>query len=54
MRVPGVYAPTELVGRVPGDGGLVNNVPIDVARALGADVVVAWSTSAPRPVAAKP
>ena len=41
MSVPGVFSPTEVGGRVLGDGGLVNNLPIDVARALGADVVIA-------------
>ena len=33
MSVPGAFAPTEVDGRVLGDGGLVNNLPIDVARA---------------------
>jgi NTE family protein len=33
MSVPGVFSPTVLGGRVLGDGGLVNNLPIDVARA---------------------
>ncbi len=40
MSVPGVFSPIELDGRVLGDGGLVNNVPIDVARAMGVDVVI--------------
>ncbi len=30
MSVPGVFPPTELDGRMLGDGGLVNNVPLDV------------------------
>jgi NTE family protein len=40
MSVPGVFSPIEVDGRVLGDGGLVNNVPIDVARAMGVDVVI--------------
>ena len=40
MSVPGVFAPLELDGRILGDGGLVNNLPVDVARQLGADVVI--------------
>jgi predicted acylesterase/phospholipase RssA len=40
MSKPGVFSPIELDGRVLGDGGLVNNVPIDVARAMGVDVVI--------------
>ena len=47
MSVPGVFAPTEVEGRVLGDGGLVNNVPIDVARALGADVVIVVNIGTP-------
>ena len=35
MSVPGVFAPTEVGGRILGDGGLVDNLPIDVARAMG-------------------
>jgi NTE family protein len=40
MSVPGVFSPIDIDGRVLGDGGLVNNVPIDVARAMGVDVVI--------------
>jgi NTE family protein len=47
MSVPGVFPPTEADGRVLGDGGLVNNVPIDVARAMGADVVIAVNIGTP-------
>ncbi|MCI1192503.1 patatin-like phospholipase family protein [Calidifontimicrobium sp. SYSU G02091] len=47
MSVPGVFAPTEVGGRVLGDGGLVNNVPIDVARAMGADVVIVVNIGTP-------
>ena len=47
MSVPGVFSPTEVDGRVLGDGGLVNNLPIDVARAMGADVVIAVNIGTP-------
>ena len=40
MSVPGVFPPTEVEGRILGDGGLVNNVPIDVVRAMGVDAVI--------------
>ena len=33
MSVPGVFAPTEVDGHILGDGGLVDNLPVDVARA---------------------
>ena len=47
MSVPGVFSPTVLGGRVLGDGGLVNNLPIDVARALGVDIVIAVNIGTP-------
>ena len=47
MSVPGVFPPTELRGRVLGDGGLVDNVPVDVARQMGADIVIAVSIGTP-------
>lgn len=47
MSVPGVFSPLELDGRILGDGGLVNNLPVDVARELGADVVIAVNIGTP-------
>jgi NTE family protein len=47
MSVPGVFAPTEVEGRVLGDGGLVNNVPVDVARAMGVDLVIVVNIGTP-------
>jgi len=47
MSVPGVFAPLELNDQLLGDGGLVNNLPIDVARQLGADVVIAVNIGSP-------
>lgn len=47
MSVPGVFAPTEVDGRILGDGGLVDNVPVDVARAMGADVVIVVNIGTP-------
>lgn len=48
--VPGIFTPILWNGKVLVDGGLVNPVPVDVVRALGADVVVA-STVIPIPQA---
>ena len=45
--VPGIVAPVELDGRLLVDGGPGNNLPISVARSLGADVVVAVGLSNP-------
>ena len=47
MSVPGVFAPTEVDGHILGDGGLVDNVPVDVARAMGVDVVIAVNVGTP-------
>ena len=47
MSVPGVFPPTEVDGRVLGDGGLVNNVPVDVARAMGADILIVVNIGTP-------
>jgi NTE family protein len=41
MSIPGVFAAVERGGRRLVDGGILNNVPTDHARALGADVVLA-------------
>jgi len=41
MAAPGVFAPVEIDGATYVDGGLVSNLPIDVALKEGADVIVA-------------
>jgi NTE family protein len=46
--VPGVFEPLEEGEGVLVDGGLLNEVPADVARAMGADVVLAVSLTADR------
>ncbi|MBV8605247.1 MAG: patatin-like phospholipase family protein [Pelomonas sp.] len=51
MSVPGVFAPTEVPygnqTRILGDGGLVDNLPVDVARSLGAEELVAVNVGTP-------
>jgi NTE family protein len=47
MSLPGVFQPAEVDGRVLLDGGLVNQVPIDVVRAMGADIVIAVDVGTP-------
>jgi len=41
MSVPGAFAPQEIDGRLYVDGGLVRNLGVDVARGLGAELVIA-------------
>jgi len=43
---PGVFPPVEWQGRRLVDGGLLDNLPVDSARALGADIVIASDTDA--------
>ena len=41
MSLPLIFPPVELDGRVLVDGGTMNNVPADVVRRMGADIVIA-------------
>ncbi|WP_192889354.1 patatin-like phospholipase family protein [Vibrio bathopelagicus] len=45
MSVPGALPPYEVDGRMLVDGGVTNNMPVDVARAMGADIVIAVDIS---------
>jgi NTE family protein len=47
MAIPVVFSPVELDGRILVDGGLVDNMPVELARAMGADVVIAVDASPP-------
>ena len=48
MAVPVVYSPVEIDGRLYVDGGVANNLPVDVARDKGADRVIVVDTSSLR------
>lgn len=41
MAIPGVFRPVKSGDYVLLDGGLLNNLPVDVARRMGADIVIA-------------
>jgi NTE family protein len=47
MSVPGVFAPVRIGDRLLVDGGMANNLPVSVVRAMGADIVIAVDISAP-------
>ncbi|WP_419571111.1 patatin-like phospholipase family protein [Rheinheimera sp.] len=47
MSIPGVVRPMELDGRLLVDGGVANNLPVSIARGLGAERVIAVSIDAP-------
>lgn len=40
MSIPGVYAPVKYDGMVLVDGGMRDNFPVDLARRMGADIVI--------------
>jgi NTE family protein len=40
MSAPGVFIPTERDGRLLVDGGLVKNLPVDIARQMNVDVLI--------------
>jgi len=41
MSIPGVFAPVAHGTEIYSDGAAVNNLPVDVARKMGADIVIA-------------
>ncbi len=47
MSAPGVLAPVEVGGRLLVDGGLVDNLPVGLARSMGVDVLIVVDVSFP-------
>ncbi len=47
MSIPGALPPIKYEGKLLVDGGIGNNVPINVARDMGADIVIVVDVSAP-------
>ena len=40
MAIPGVFTPVRLDSMVLVDGGVVNNYPVNIAREMGADIII--------------
>ena len=40
MAVPGAFDPVDIDGKLLVDGGISNNVPVSVAKAMGADIII--------------
>lgn len=40
MSIPGIFAPVRMDGMILVDGGMRNNYPTDIAKAMGADIVI--------------
>ncbi len=47
MSIPVVFAPREVEGRMLVDGGISMNLPIEIVRRMGADIVIAVDISTP-------
>lgn len=47
MSIPGALPPIKIDGHLLVDGGIANNIPVDVVRSMGADIVIVVDVSAP-------
>ena len=47
MSAPGVFAPVERDGRLLVDGGISENLPIDLARQMGVDILIVVDVGSP-------
>ncbi|MBB1269325.1 patatin-like phospholipase family protein [Shewanella sp. SR44-3] len=45
--VPGALQPAKINGRLLIDGGIANNMPVDVVKAMGADIIIAVDIGSP-------
>ena len=41
MAIPAIFKPVEIDDRKLVDGGMLNNLPVDVCREMGADIIIA-------------
>ena len=49
MAIPGIFKPVEIDGEQLVDGGMMNNLPVDVALDMGADIVIAVDLQQDKP-----
>ncbi|MDY7546828.1 patatin-like phospholipase family protein [Glaciimonas sp. CA11.2] len=47
MAVPGLFTPFNIDGHTLVDGGLVSNLPVQLARDMGADIIIAVNIATP-------
>lgn len=47
MSIPGLFAPKKINDQMLVDGGLTRNLPVDVARQMGVDIVIAVNLGTP-------
>lgn len=41
IAVPGIFTPVEYNGKLLVDGGVINNLPVDLVKEMGAEIVIA-------------
>ena len=49
MAIPGIFKPVVIEGRRLVDGGMLNNLPVDVCREMGADFIIAVDLQQEKP-----
>lgn len=47
LALPGVFAPVRIKQKLVVDGGLVSNLPVELARSMGADIIIAVNVGTP-------
>jgi len=47
MAIPGVFTPVELDGKLLADGGILDNLPVETAKGMGAEVIIAVDVGSP-------
>jgi len=47
LSIPTIFAPVEWGDALLVDGGIVNNLPVDIAKEMGADIILAIDVSSP-------
>ena len=47
MSLPGIFPPVEIGDRILVDGGIARNLPIDIGRQMGADIIIAVDVGTP-------
>ncbi|MBP6381409.1 MAG: patatin-like phospholipase family protein [Pseudomonadales bacterium] len=47
MSIPGIFSPVDIGGKLLVDGGIANNVPVDVVQAMGVDRLIVIDVGTP-------
>ncbi len=47
MAIPAVFTPVEFDGKLLADGGLLDNLPVETAKEMGAEVIIAVDVGSP-------